>query len=72
MSVAQNFRKEWWEMVNVEEQRNRAALLKREQKEVMHEMIFQDWKEGKTHQKLADMYNVNKSTVWRITNRKRK
>ena len=49
----------------------REKLLIREQKEVYHEMIYQECLEGeKTNQEIADEYSVHKSTVWRIGRRK--
>ena len=49
----------------------REKQLDREHKEVLHEMIYQECQEGiKTPQEIADEYNVHKSTVWRIENKK--
>ena len=72
ISPAENFRIEWQELRNVERDRDRASLLRADQKEVMHEMIYQECLAGKTHQKIADEYPVNKSTVWRISSRRKK
>ena len=70
-SPAEIARVKWHLMRNVEQDRNREALLKNDQKEVLYEMIIQDCQDGKTHQQAADEYRVNKSTVWRITRRRK-
>ncbi len=68
-SIADNFRSKWHLMRNVERDRDRESLLRRDQIEVKHEMIYQEFQEGeKTHQELADEFHVNKSTVWRVLN----
>ena len=72
-SVADNFRSKWHMLGcrNSDRERDRRALLEQDHKEVYHEMIYQAYMEGgKSHQQVADEYGVNKSTVWRICNRK--
>ena len=69
MNPVRYFNNEWWELVTVDHARK--ALLVREQKEVYHEMIYQEYKEGKkSAQQVADEYGVHKSTVCRIARRK--
>jgi len=65
MSIAENFRKDWWLLRKVDHEREK--ILNREHKEVFHEMIWQEWQEGiKGSQRIADEYGVHKSTVCRI------
>jgi len=69
MSIVENFKNEWWDMARIDP--DREALLVREQKEVYHEMIFQECKEGKkSKQQIADEYRCHKSTVCRIARQK--
>ena len=71
MNREENFRNEWQEMGAVD--REREILLNRDQKEVLHEMIYQECKEGKkTQEVVADEYPVNKSTVSRIMRRRQR
>ena len=72
-SPADNLRSEWYMMGcrNTDRLRDREALLEQDHKEVDHEMIYQAYMEGgKSHQKVADEFGKNKSTVWRILNRR--
>ena len=71
-SVADNFRSKWHMLGcrNSDAARDRRALLEQDRKEVYHEMIYQEVMEGKTHQQVADEFGYNKSTVWRICNKK--
>ena len=69
MSLAENFRNEWWALRKIDHEREK--LLNREHKEVFHEMIYQECLEGKkSRQQIADEYNVHKSTVCRIAKEK--
>lgn len=65
MSIAENFRSDWWLMDGVDH--DREILLSREQKEIWHEMILQECQEGKkSSSQIADEFGVHKSTVCRI------
>jgi len=71
MNKSAYFINEWQDMA-AQVDRAREALLNREQKEVYHEMIYQECQEGiKSRQKIANEYKVHLSTVQRIENRRR-
>ena len=57
-------RSQWWELITPD--RKRESQLNQDSKEVLYEIVYQEWKEGKTYTQLADEYNIHKSTVWRI------
>ena len=73
-SVAENFRDEWQMMgcVDTDAKRARRILLSQDDKEVRHEMIYQEVKEGKTQAQVAGDYLVSKTTVQRIMADRRK
>ena len=67
-SVADNFRNEWQMMgcVDTDAKRARRILLSKDDREVRHEMIYQEVTGGKTQPEVAADYHVSKSTVQRI------
>ena len=56
--------KEWWELITPDRQRE--SQLNQDSKEVLYEIVYQEWKEGKTYIQIADENNIHKSTVWRV------
>lgn len=75
MNLSDRFKNEWQEMTSVrqDDTRAREILLNKDQREVQHEMIFQECQEGKkSRQEVADTYNVDLSTVYRITYKRKK
>ena len=58
-------RSQWWELITPD--RAREAQLRQDNKEVLHEIVYQEWEAGKTYIQIAADYNIHKSTVWRIT-----
>ena len=73
-SVAENFRDEWQMMgcVDTDAKRARRILLSQDDREVRHEIIYQEVIEGKTQAQVAGDYLVSKSTVQRIMAERRK
>ena len=73
-SVAENFRDEWQMMgcFDTDAKRARRILLSQDDREVRHEMIYQEVIEGKTQAQVAEDCQVSKSTVQRIMAERRK
>ena len=75
MNLSNRFTNEWQAMgvIARDNAHARRALLEEDRREVHHEMILQECKEGKkSRQKIADEYNVDISTVFRITYKRKK